>query len=105
MTQDFNPTDLDRKLETSSERDYVKIYVPHKFTKFILLKDNFIELSQPHITIKNDYDDDNNNNNHNNDNNNINFDDSNDDDNNVGREELLCRYNDISSPLFRDIPP
>ena len=26
--------------------------VPHKFTKFIDLKENFIELSQPHITYQ-----------------------------------------------------
>ena len=26
--------------------------VPHKFTKFTHLKDNFIELSEPHITYQ-----------------------------------------------------
>ena len=26
--------------------------VPHKFTKFTYLKDNFIELSEPHITYQ-----------------------------------------------------
>ena len=56
MTQNLNPTGIDRKLETSLERDYVKMVwdtcVPHKFTKFIFLKDNFIELSQPHITYQ-----------------------------------------------------
>ena len=26
--------------------------VPHKFSKFIFLKDNFTELSQPHITYQ-----------------------------------------------------
>ena len=26
--------------------------VPHKFTKFIYLKENFIEFSQPHITYQ-----------------------------------------------------
>ena len=28
------------------------ICVPHKFTKFIYFKENFIELSQPHITYQ-----------------------------------------------------
>ena len=56
LTQNLNPTGLDRKLETPLERDYVKMIwdscVPHKFTKFIYLKENFIEFSQPHITYQ-----------------------------------------------------
>ena len=56
MTQSLNPTGLSRKLETSLERDYVKMVwdncVLHKSTKLIYLKDNFIELSQPHVTYK-----------------------------------------------------
>ena len=56
LTQNLNPTGLDRKLETPFERDYVKMIwgscVSHKFTKFIFLKENFIELSQPHITYQ-----------------------------------------------------
>ena len=56
LTQNLNPTGLDRILETSLERDYVKMIwdtcVPHKFSKFIFLKDNFIELSQPHIACQ-----------------------------------------------------
>ena len=51
---EFKAKSLDRKLETSLERDYVKMVwgtcVSHKFNKFIYLKDNFIDLSQPHIT-------------------------------------------------------
>ena len=51
---EFKSKSLDRKLETSLERDYVKMVwgtcVSHKFNKFVYLKDNFIELSQPHIT-------------------------------------------------------
>ena len=47
---------LDRKLERQLERDYAKTIcdtcVPHKFSKFIYLKENFIELSQPHITYQ-----------------------------------------------------
>ena len=53
LTQNLNSTGLDRKLETPLERDYVKIIwdscVPHEFTKFIYLNENFMELSQPHI--------------------------------------------------------
>ena len=56
LTQHLNPTGLDRKLETQLERDYAKMIchtcVPHKFSKFIYLKENFIELSQPHITYQ-----------------------------------------------------
>ena len=48
LTQNLNPTGLDRKLETSLKRDYVKIVwdacVLHKFPKFIYLEDNFIIL-------------------------------------------------------------
>ena len=56
LTQNLNPTGLDRELEILLERDYVKMIwdscVPHKFTKFIYLKENFIDLSQPHITCQ-----------------------------------------------------
>ena len=56
MTTNLNPTGLDRKLETLLERDYLKMVwdtcVPHKFIKLISLKDNFIELSKPHITYQ-----------------------------------------------------
>ena len=56
LTHILNPTGLDRKLETPLERDYVKMIwdscVPHKFNKFIYLKENFIELSQQHIAYQ-----------------------------------------------------
>ena len=56
LTQNLNPTGLDRKLETPLERDYVKMIwgscVPHIFTKFIYLKQDCIELSQLHITYQ-----------------------------------------------------
>ena len=56
LIQNLNPTGLDRKLETSLRRDYVKMVwdtcVPHKFTKLIYLKDNFFELSKPHIVYQ-----------------------------------------------------
>ena len=54
ITQNLNPTGLDRKLEIPLKRDYVKMiwdsYVPNKCRKFIYQKENFIELSQTHIT-------------------------------------------------------
>ena len=54
LTQNLNPTGLDRKLEILLERDYVKMIwdscVSHKFSKFIYQEENFIDLSQPHIT-------------------------------------------------------
>ena len=53
LTQNLNPTGLDRKLEKELERDYVKMIwstcVLQKFSKFIYLKENFIDLCQPHI--------------------------------------------------------
>ena len=56
LTQNLNPTGLDRELEILLERDYVKMIwdscVPNKITKFIYLKENFIDLSQPHITYQ-----------------------------------------------------
>ena len=56
LTQNLNPSRLDRKLKTSLERDYIKMIwdscVPLKFSKFIYQKENFIELSQPHITYQ-----------------------------------------------------
>ena len=56
LTQSLNLTGLDRKLETALERDYVKMiwntWVLHKFSKFIYLKENFIDLCQPHITYQ-----------------------------------------------------
>ena len=42
LTQNLNPTGLDKKLETPLERDYLKMNrdccVQHKLTKFIYLK-------------------------------------------------------------------
>ena len=56
LTENLNPTGLDRKLETGLGRDYVKMIwdtcVPHKFLKFVYLKENFIDLCQPHITYQ-----------------------------------------------------
>ena len=48
LTQNLNPTCLDRKRETLLERDYVKMIwdscVPHKFTKFMYLKKKLLSL-------------------------------------------------------------
>ena len=56
LKQNLNSNGLDRKLETTLEREYVKLIwntcVPHKFSKFIYLKENFIDLCQPHITYR-----------------------------------------------------
>ena len=56
ITQNLNPTGLDRKLEIPLERDYVKMIwdscVQHEFSKFIYQIENVIELSQPHIASK-----------------------------------------------------
>ena len=56
LRQNLNPTGLDRKLETSLKRDYVKMAwdtsVPHKFNNFFGIKDDCIELSQPPITYQ-----------------------------------------------------
>ena len=56
LTQNLNPTGLDRKLETALERDYVKMIwdtcMPHKFSKFIYSKESFIDLCQTHITYQ-----------------------------------------------------
>ena len=53
LTQNLNPTGLDRKLEIPLERDYIKMIwgscVQHKFSKFIYQKKIFFELSQLHV--------------------------------------------------------
>ena len=56
LTQNLNPTGLDRKLETTLERDYVKMIwdtcVPHKFSTFVYFFKKIIHLCQPHITYQ-----------------------------------------------------
>ena len=56
LTQNLNPTGLDRKLETALERDYVKMIwdtcLLHTFSKFIYSKENFVDPCQPHITYQ-----------------------------------------------------
>ena len=56
LKQNLNSNGLVRKLETTLEREYVKLIwntcVPHKFSKFIYFKENFIDLCQPHITYR-----------------------------------------------------
>ena len=56
LTQNLNKTGLDRKLEIPLERDYVKMIwnscITRKFNKLIYQKENFIKLSQPHITYQ-----------------------------------------------------
>ena len=54
--QNFNPIGLKRKLEIENERQYIKlmwdICLPHVFTRFIYLKDNFTILSSPNLTYQ-----------------------------------------------------
>ena len=54
--QNFNPIGLKRKLEIENERQYIKlmwdICLPHVFTRFIYLKDNFTILSSPNLTYR-----------------------------------------------------
>ena len=56
LVQNLNLTALERKLETSTERDYIKMMwnecIPLKFPKFIYSKENFIQLSQPYISYQ-----------------------------------------------------
>ena len=56
LRQNLNPTGLDRKLETTLERDYVKIIwdtcVPHKFSTFVYFFKKIIHLCQTHITYQ-----------------------------------------------------
>ena len=56
LRQNLNPTGLYRKLETTLERDYVKMIwdtcVPHKFSTFVYFFKKIIHLCQPHITYQ-----------------------------------------------------
>ena len=53
ILQNFIPIGLERKLEIEIERQYIKmmwdICLPHVFTRFIYLKDNYTILSSPNL--------------------------------------------------------
>ena len=56
IVQNFNPIGLERKLEIETERQYIKmmwdICLPHVFTRFIYLKNNYTILSSPNLTYQ-----------------------------------------------------
>ena len=56
LAQNLNLTSLDRKLEILLERDYIKIIrdscAPHKFTEFMHIQENVIDVSQSHATYQ-----------------------------------------------------
>ena len=56
IVQNFNPTELERKLELENEIQYIKmmwdICLPHVFIHFIYLKDNNTILSSPNLTYQ-----------------------------------------------------
>ena len=56
MVQNFNPVNLDIKLEVEKERDMVKLMwdmrVPHEFVSFILQQENYNIISQPNLTYQ-----------------------------------------------------
>ena len=56
MVQNFNPVNLDIKLEIEKERDMVKfmwdLCVPHEFVSFMLKQNNYNMISQPNLTYQ-----------------------------------------------------
>ena len=56
MVQNFNPVNLDIKLEIEKERDMVKfmwdVCVPNEFVSFMLKHNNYNMISQPNLTYQ-----------------------------------------------------
>ena len=56
MVQNFNPINLDIKLEIEKEREMVKymwdVCVPHEFVSFMLKQNNYNIISQPNLTYQ-----------------------------------------------------
>ena len=56
MVQNFNPINLDIKLEVEKERDMVKFMwdmcIPHEFISFILKQENYNIISQQNLTYQ-----------------------------------------------------
>ena len=54
--QNFNPINLDRKLDTEKERYMVKFLwdepIPHKFVSYIYKQHNITQLSRPNLTYQ-----------------------------------------------------
>ena len=56
MFQNFNPINLDIKLELEKKREMVKfmwdVFLPHEFVTFILKQNSFDVISQPNVTYQ-----------------------------------------------------
>ena len=56
LKQDFNPVNLDRKLDSKKERDIVKFLwddcIPHEFVRYMYLEKNFNMTSSPYLTYQ-----------------------------------------------------
>ena len=54
LTQNFNPINLDRKLDLEKERDMIKFLwdecLPHDFVRYMYLPKNYDVISSPHST-------------------------------------------------------
>ena len=56
LVQNFNPINLDIKLDTEKERDMIKFMwdecIPHEFVSFIYKQKNYNQISRPNLTYK-----------------------------------------------------
>ena len=56
LVQNFNPINLERKLDIEKERDMVKFLwdecIPHDFIRYIYKQDNYTEISKPNLTYQ-----------------------------------------------------
>ena len=56
LTQNFNPVNLDRKLDSEKERDMVKFLrddcIPHEFVRYMYSEKNFNITSSPYLTYQ-----------------------------------------------------
>ena len=56
LLQNVNPTQLDRKFNSETDKSYVKMFwekcIPPELCKFVYLKENFTQLSQSQITFQ-----------------------------------------------------
>ena len=56
LTQNFNPINLDRKLDQEKERDMVKFFwdecIPHEFVRSIYTSKNYDVISRPNLTYQ-----------------------------------------------------
>ena len=56
LLQNFNPVNLDRKIDTGKERDIVKFLwdecIPHELVVYIYKQCNFTQLSRPNLTYQ-----------------------------------------------------